>query len=327
MTARRTRLDDARWHWQHGPIDIVAQAEGDPAAVAEAHEAAWQRFATVLDELVGELPSLRRPVVGALSLRGPVARRMLQACAAARSAAPGRPFITPMAAVAGAVAEELAGFYQRPGVSRAWINNGGDIALCLAPDRSARVGLFSDLARFDPRDAGPLRLDGTFEVSAGMPVRGIATSGWRGRSLSRGIADSVTVLARTAALADAAATLIANAVDVADDGIARLPASQCKDDSDLGDIPVTVDVAPLAPAQVRRALDAGVQCAQRLQAAGVVHAVALACQGQWHFVDAVDPRDGVAHTGSSAFPGAASGAHNANLPERAACSAAHSAFA
>jgi ApbE superfamily uncharacterized protein (UPF0280 family) len=138
-------------------------------------------------------------------------------------------FITPMAAVAGSVAQELIAFYERPGIERAWINNGGDIALHLAPGQSARVGVFADLARFDLREhiardiardnAGGgaiLTTDGQFELHADQPVRGVATSGWRGRSFSLGIADSVTVLAPTAAQADAAATVIANAVDVDD---------------------------------------------------------------------------------------------------------------
>ena len=113
---------------------------------------------------------------------------------------------------------------------------------------------------------GPLTTDGQFEIEAAMPVRGIATSGWRGRSFSLGIADSVTVLAATAAQADAAATVIANAVDVEDAGIHRLPASACKDDSDLGDLLVTTGVDTLAPEQVRRALDAGAARALDLQA-------------------------------------------------------------
>lgn len=288
MAAERNPLDGGRWHWQHGPIDIVVQAEGEAAAVAQAHEAAWQRFRGVLDELVGELRLLRQPVGETHTLRGPVAQRMWRACAAVRAATAGAPFITPMAAVAGSVAQELLAFYQRPGIARAWLNNGGDIALHLAPGQSARVGVFCDLARFDPlRDSGPLDIDGRFEVRADMPVRGIATSGWRGRSFSLGIADSVTVLSATAAQADAAATLIANAVDAPDAGIHRLPANQCKDDSDLGDIPVTVDVEPLAPLQVQRALDAGVRCAEALRQAGLVWAVALACQGQWRVVQGV----------------------------------------
>lgn len=284
MPAERTLLNDGRWHWQHGPIDIVVQAEGDALALAAAHEDAWQRFAGILDELVGELRLLRQPVAAQQVLTGPVALRMWRACADA-SRAVGSPFITPMAAVAGSVAQELIAFYQRPGIARAWVNNGGDIALHLASGQSARVGLFADLARFDPLShRGTLQTDGQFEVRAETPVRGIATSGWRGRSFSLGIADSVTVLAASASQADAAATLIANAVDVQDEGIRRLPADHCKDDSDLGSIPVTVDVAPLAPTQVQHALAAGARHASALQRAGLIWAAALVCQGQWRVV-------------------------------------------
>jgi len=302
MPAQRTLLDDGRWHWQHGPIDLVVQAEGDASAVASAHEAAWGRFEGVLDELVRELRELRQPVGAAHKLEGLVARRMWQACADG-SRACGSPYITPMAAVAGSVAQELVGFYRTQGIERAWVNNGGDIALHLAPGQMARVGVFSDLARFDPLlHAGPLETDGQFDVHASQPVRGIATSGWRGRSFSLGIADSVTVLADTAAQADAAATLIANAVDVDHPGIRRLPASQCKDDSDLGDIPVTVDVAPLPPTQVQHALAAGVLRARTLQNAGLIWSAALVCQGQWRVLQplsslAADP--GAAATSES----------------------------
>lgn len=276
MTAQRTALDKDRWHFSHGPIDIVAEAHGDRYAVAAAHDAAWARFVHVLDELVHELPLLRRPVTDRLRPRGVVARRMWDACAAFSPM-----FITPMAAVAGAVAQELVPFYQRTGIERAWLNNGGDIALHLAPGQCARVGLVSDLARIDVSAHGLLSADGQFELQAAMPVRGVATSGWRGRSFSLGIADSVTVLAATAAQADAAATVIANAVDVHDGAIERRPASACKDDADLGDMPVTVNVGALAPAQVQRALAAGLRQAQALQRAGLVWAAVLGCQGQW----------------------------------------------
>ncbi|MET0542544.1 MAG: UPF0280 family protein, partial [Variovorax sp.] len=140
MQAQRTALDAARWHLSHGPIDIVAEAHGDATAVTAAHEAAWRRFGTLLGELVLELPLLRQPVGAVCLLRGAVARRMWAACEPFRAA-----YITPMAAVAGAVAQELIACYERPGIERAWLNNGGDIALHLAPGRSVRVGLFSDL--------------------------------------------------------------------------------------------------------------------------------------------------------------------------------------
>jgi ApbE superfamily uncharacterized protein (UPF0280 family) len=276
MTAQRHALPGHRWHFQHGPIDIVIGADGQAHALEEAHEAAWQRFATVLDELVAELPQLKQPVQGACPLRGVIARRMWQACHPYCGA-----FITPMAAVAGAVAQELIACYERPGIARAWVNNGGDIALHLAPGESLRVGLFADIARFDEHEALQplLRTDGDFSVHASLPVRGIATSGWRGRSLSLGIADSVTVLARTAAQADAAATMIANAVDIADARIERRPASDIKDDSDLGDLLVTVNVPTLGEAAVREALRAGHRRARQLQAADLIWSAVIVCQG------------------------------------------------
>ena len=250
-------------------------AEGRAADVELGHEAAWQRFATILEELVAELPMLRQPVGTACPLQGRIARRMWEAC---------RPFsdrfITPMAAVAGSVAQELISAYEREGVERAWVNNGGDIALHLAPGSSVQVGLFADLGRLEAAQViNGVRVDGRFEVTHAMPVRGIATSGWRGRSFSLGIADSVTVLARAAAQADAAATVIANAVDIDDPRIVRRPANELKDDSDLGRIAVTVDVPTLGREDLFQALDAGLSEARQLQSAGLIWSSVIVCQG------------------------------------------------
>ena len=279
MQAQRKPMDAQRWHFQHGPIDLVIGADGDAAALASAHAAAWQRFEQVLPELVQELPLLRQAVSSNATdcpLKGPVARRMWQAC---------RPyamdFITPMAAVAGSVAQEIIACYQRPGIARAWVNNGGDIAMHLTPGQSLKVGLYADIARLDVAQLqDQLLLDGQFSVEAAMPVRGVATSGWRGRSFSMGIADSVTVLARTAAQADAAATVIANAVNVNDARVQRAPAASLKDDSDLGQRLVTTGVPPLAPALVLQALQAGLATARALQSEGLIDSALLVCQQQ-----------------------------------------------
>lgn len=274
MKAQRALLSPGRWHFQHGPIDIVIGAEGDPAAVNAGHELAWDRFRNILPELVAELRALRMPVQGPCPLQGVIARRMWMACRPYHAA-----YVTPMAAVAGAVAQELIACYQHDGVDRAWVNNGGDIALHLAPGASVWVGLVADLARFDPQ-AEPVCTDGRFAVHAAMPVRGIATSGWRGRSFSLGIADSVTVLARTAAQADAAATMIANAVNVVDARIQRRCANEVKDDSDLGELEITVNVPPLDAASISRALQSGQRRAHELQRLGLIHSALLVCQGE-----------------------------------------------
>jgi uncharacterized protein len=280
-----------RWRFAWGPIDLLIGADGVAAACLAAHDAAWARFVQVLPELVAELPRLRQPVEpgepvitpsGVLQelhdLQGPIARRMWRACARVREAATAD-FITPMAAVAGAVAEDLIKPFVAAGCARAWVNNGGDIALHLARGEQLQVGLVADIGR---RRAA---LDGRFSIHHADATRGIATSGWRGRSLSLGIADAVTVLAKSAALADAAATLVANAVDVSHPLVQRAPASSRQDDSDLGERLVTVDVPSLPPPLVQQALQAGLARAQQLQVAGVIEAAVLCCQGQWLSLD------------------------------------------
>jgi ApbE superfamily uncharacterized protein (UPF0280 family) len=267
--AVRARLSDGRWHFQHGPIDLVIGADGDSAAVAASVEACWQAFPDVLPLLVRELAQLRSPCTPALRLSGPVAREMLRAC---------RPFaqdfglfVTPMAAVAGAVADHLISHFARPGVTRAYINNGGDIALYLTAGASFDIGLVADI------DAP--RLDGGVRVEAADAVRGVATSGWRGRSFSLGIADRVTVLAADAAAADAAATMIANHVDVDSPLIRRAPANSLRDDTDLGDRLVTVHVPPLVPALVCEALDRGASFARACLERGLIRGALLTVQG------------------------------------------------
>lgn len=277
MHACRNWLPDSRWHLQHGPIDLVIRAEGDAGIVAQAHENAWIRFTTVLQELVAELPALRAPVGDVCPVQGVVARRMWSACAPYRAG-----FITSMTAVAGAVAQEILDCYAHSGIDRAWVNNGGDIALYLAPGQRASVGVVSDIAALDIQQLRHgLVVDGQLHITSTMPVRGVATSGWRGRSQSMGIADSVTVLAQTAAQADAAATIVANAVNVQDARISRMPAWLVRDDSDLGALHVTVDVPALPLAQVQTALQRGVQKAQELKADGLLWFALLTCQGQY----------------------------------------------
>jgi hypothetical protein len=202
-------------------------------------------------------------------------------------------FVTPMAAVAGAVADQLleAAVAGRE-LSRAYANDGGDIALHLTPGTSLTLGMVADVEH--------PRLDGTLIVNAADPVRGVATSGRGGRSLSLGIADAVTVLARDAAAADAAATLIANAVDLAGHpAIGRLPATEIDADSDLGDLPVTVDVGELKAEEVAAALAAGAAEAGRMRAEGLIAAAGLWLRGSFLAVgplpglveDAVDAAD------------------------------------
>jgi ApbE superfamily uncharacterized protein (UPF0280 family) len=267
--------DGRRLHLQDGPIDLVIEACGDRAEVEIAYAAAAESFTGLLDRLCGELPELRRRAAARLpGLKGVVARRMHAAVLPYADTH----FITPMAAVAGAVAEEVLGAMTRAAtLTRAYVNNGGDIALHLSSGEKFIVGL---VAHVDPPT-----LAGKTIIEADSVVRGIATSGRHGRSFSLGIADAVTVLARTASQADAAATMIANAVDLpGHPGIVRVPACEIQPDNDLGERLVTRDVAPLTYDDVMMALEAGAACARELLSRGLIEGAALCLQGETQIV-------------------------------------------
>lgn len=254
-------LPDGRLHLQHGPIDLIVEAFGAKDEVDRAYRQAIDRFGDILPTLVSELPMLRLPVGDAYPLlQGPVARRMVEAVWPHRAV-----YITPMAAVAGSVADEmLQAMLAGRTLDKAYANDGGDIAFHLSEGHELKAGIFVDA------------LDGVVRLSHERPVRGLATSGWGGRSFSRGIADFVTVLAATAAAADAAATIIANAVDADHPAIERRPACELDPDSDLGELLVTTNVGALPAAIIDQALERGAAEARRLGLSA-----ALCLQGQW----------------------------------------------
>jgi len=269
--------DGKRLHLQDGPIDLVIEAKGGESEIRLAYEAAAQRFTGLLDELCAELAELRSAADPRhCALKGVVACRMHAAVAPFSADS----FITPMAAVAGSVAEEILGAMLRATpLDRAYVNNGGDIALHLAGGEHFTVGLMDRPDRY-----GVMR---TMAVDADMPARGIATSGRHGRSFSLGIADAVTVLARTAAQADAAATIIANAVDLpGHPAILRVPANELQPDSDLGARLVTRDVGSLAEYEIEQALEAGATRARMLLMSGLIEGAALRLLGETRLVGA-----------------------------------------
>jgi uncharacterized protein len=276
MRAQRRRFADGRLHLQDGPIDLIIEAFGETSAVGEAYDAAWSRFATILEELCAELPLLRADPRVAQEPRGAVARRMAGAVAPFRL----RRFLPPMAAVAGAVAEEvLQAMTAGRELARAYVNNGGDIAFHLGPGESFSIGMID-------RPDRP-SVVGRATVREADRVRGVATSGWGGRSFSLGAADAVTVLAGSAALADAAATLIANAVDIpGHPAIRRTPARDLDPQSDLGERRVTVAVGPLTADEIDRALAFGAAEAELWRDRGLIEAAALRVGEQTRLVGA-----------------------------------------
>ncbi len=287
--------DRRRMHLHDGPIDLIIEAFGDADEIRLAYREASTRFVSVLDELCGELALLRRPSVArAETAAGTIAQRM---CEAVRPYG-ARMFITPMAAVAGAVAEEiLLAMTHAAKLKRAYVNNGGDIAIHLAEGEQIVLGM-AQLPNQEHLLPGQgarkvvlgvgLNCEETFgtaTIDYRHSIRGVATSGWRGRSFSFGIADSVTVLAATASMADAAATVIANAVDLpGHPEIGRVRARDIAPDSDLGERLITQSVGPLAQCEILSALAAGCRVAEALRAAELICSAALSLQGETQIV-------------------------------------------
>jgi uncharacterized protein len=272
-----------RSHWQHGPIDIVTDLHGSDEAIGGAKQAMWERFVECLPELVSELKKLRTscnelldgtsrnkeeltsfPFKGSNVFTGPIAQRMLKAVFPYQSQ-----FITPMAAVAGSVAQELLEIAKRFELSKAIVNNGGDIAMFAKANENITIALLAPVGHID------------FSSEHSIEY-GIATSGWSGRSFSLGIADAVTVVAPTAAQADAAATMIANAVgcDLEHHAIERKPAQTLKDDCDLGMLPVTTKVGLLPLDLVKLALTQGQAFTQTLLDKKLILCASLSLQGR-----------------------------------------------
>jgi ApbE superfamily uncharacterized protein (UPF0280 family) len=259
-----------RLHLSHGPIEVVLRAWGAETEVRRAYAAVAARFESVLRELVAELDQLRRPAWDGPRVEGSVARRMV---AAVRPFA--ETFVTPMAAVAGSVADELlTAMLSAASLDKAFVNDGGDIAVHVGPGESLAIGVAGDFSN------GPIpALNGSLAVRPEDGIGGIATSGFKGRSFSMGIADSVTVIAANAAGADAAATLVANAVTVDSSAIVRQPARNLDPDSDLGRRLVTTHVGPLSPAEVDAALANGAAEARRFLSRGLIRGAALMLRG------------------------------------------------
>lgn len=251
-----------RLHLQHGPIDLIIGADG-PRDLA--FEAAQTRFETVLSELASELPDLRHPLLKtAAQPVGAIAKRMHTAAYPYCNDV----FVTRMAAVAGAVADTiLTAMIEATPLQRAYVNNGGDIAVHLTAGHSFTTAM----ADHTGTTLGQIKITESC---------GVATSGRHGRSHSMGIADSVTVIAQNAANADVAATLIANAVDLPNHpGIQRTRACDLDETSDLATQLVVTDCEEFSDHDKHEALAAGLKTAQTFQNQKRILGAALFFQG------------------------------------------------
>ena len=235
--------EDNRLFLRHGPINIVLEAIGIDKDLAYQNVKGY--FETLLEQLVLDMELLKEEVVFNRKFNNKISQSMQDATEKYSPT-----FITPMAAVAGSIADNiLRVLINDTNLEKAYVNNGGDVSFYLNKNQIMK----SSLAAIPNMIA---------EIKYKDKSRGIATSGWRGKSFSRGIADSVTVLADNAAMADAAATMIGNAVDIYNHPkIKKQPANEMYEDSDLKNLLITVEVGLLTKVEIKEALKNGYQTA------------------------------------------------------------------
>ncbi len=185
----------------------------------------------------------------------------------------GLPELGPMAAVAGTVAEAVALYLRDAGATRAIVENGGDLSMYLAPGCSTRVGLRLGVNRARPS----YRLIVRGEV---RPLWGLASSGFGGRSLTQGIADTALCLADSGAVADAAATAVANHCLVESPAIKAVPAEVLDPETDIRGLPVIESIGDLTAEEIKTALDRALAYAQGLVDRGVIRGAIVSLRGE-----------------------------------------------
>jgi len=261
-------LDGGRILAEYGPMRLVISAwvgklPQRNLCVSAAREAfaCFERVAAFKHELSRHLS--QNPV----PLSDPLARQMLESVRAV-----GDRDLTPLAAVAGTLADAVADFLFDRGMTRVVVNNGGDVAVRLIGDEHVNVGIGSGPSH------GPVST--TIVLDSSLSSWGIATSGLGGRSFTRGVASAVTILAGTASQADAAATSVANASLVDDEEVVQEPAENIDPNTDMAGIPVTVRVGPLSEEKKETAVSRALEKAHLLAHRGLILGALVEVQGR-----------------------------------------------
>lgn len=240
-------LSDGRVYVDYGPVSMVVMASNDGIIQTELCSEAARLIPDLLSEIAHSRPLLTQ-FSSTIELRegnlngfGGLPLKMVEAVKQVQE-----PTLTPMATVAGTLADALADWIENQGVDKVLVNNGGDIAIRLQGNQSVKIGILPQV------EIG--KLEKTVTVRADDGVGGVCTSGLGGRSLTRGIANAVTVFSQRCSIADACATHLANASYIKSAAVTTRRAGDLIPDSDIADLEVVTRVGQLTPAEIERSL-------------------------------------------------------------------------
>lgn len=205
-------------------------------------------------------------------LKDPIAIKMIRSVQAV-----GNQNLTPMAAVAGTIADAVADFLYNRGMTKVVVDNGGDVAVRLERKTSVTVGIRQEIDKQE--------ISNVLSLDSRSSSWGVTTSGLGGRSLTRGIASAATVIARNASLADAAATDVANASYIEDPHVIQVPSEEIDPNTDIPGLNVTIKVGPLNEDKKSLSISRAIKRAEELTNKGIILGALVAVQGKVAMTD------------------------------------------
>ena len=256
----RSLIEDGKLYIENGPTNIIAEAFS--LDKKEIYNLICEYSSKYLKDLSLEIDNLKRPTSENKKFKSEIANRMFNST---KLFLPD--FITPMASVAGAISESiLLKVLEKYSVNKIYINNGGDISLYVSESEKFNFSIGGETSYI-------------FEYANLNGIGGIATSGWKGRSFSSGIADSVTVIAEKASIADAAATIICNKIDLKNSNkIIKKKANDFYENTDLDDRLITVSVENLTEQEIEKAISKGKITSEYFIAKNIIKSVIINLQ-------------------------------------------------
>jgi ApbE superfamily uncharacterized protein (UPF0280 family) len=251
-----------------GPMRLVIDARVGKLAQPQQALRAADEAVRFLEGVARARPFLGRDYQGLTpQITDPLALKMVASIQAV-----GDEDLTPMAAVAGTIADAVADFLFERGLTRVLVDNGGDVAVRCCDGDPVAVGIRPNV---ESKSIAQVMVLGPERTAWG-----IATSGLGGRSLTRGVLEVATIVAADASLADAAATAVANASRVQDPTVVRKLAETIDGYTDIAGLEVTAAVGPLSVARKDLALSQALARAEELITKNVIYGAYAAVQGQ-----------------------------------------------
>ncbi len=257
----------------YGPVELSIIAEIDGQGVTDLAILGAETVPKILKELAPYQQELKQcyPQIELKEDYPDIVKRMYRSVAKI-----GDPTFTPMAAVAGSVAGTIADMIYEAGATKVIVNNGGDIAVRLQPGEMTKVGISPSIDSQHPTHY--------VTITGDSKIRGIASSGFGGRSFTKGFASVATVFSDDIGIADVAATLIGNHTFTQTPKITQVFAEEIYPDTDLKGEKITVEVGDISFDTKKIALKNGLLTAEKLRNQELILGAVVFVQGVYGMV-------------------------------------------